>query len=526
MHDQDRPRDSQNGALRAQIKHIAVLAMVGCVVLLPWIDRCFGTTETNPGMYFGPFVRNFEQFGLFELKGVPLGVTVLADPAEGYPYLNHPPALSWVLLMFGGDEWQMRLCTVVGQIISSILTYLLLIRSCRAAVSFLAALLLLLTPVLTFYSQVSYEPVVMPLGLLMCLAVQRLTDGRPGRRARLAWLLALAGTSLIGPWIDWAFAYYCLALVPLAWMAGALWGTVRRLLLPALCSASSLALLLIWRQTAVQVGRKDGIFSLGQLFESSVGSSLSLFDLVHAWYERLPECFTLPVLLIAPFGILALWRADCRLAIALWFTGGIHLLVFRGHTMAGHHMFFAYSAVAMAACVALAIDRGLISRAPVLVRACLTALVVLWPAWSSFSIMRATSTNFFRDHGTLLSAATGPLAPAEGAGEYLVGWGVAGGYGYYMDSPLIRPLPIETAEELAASVARVKSELGIRYLWLRLEDLQGKLSRDDSDFEELFASSEKVRHPELEVELDLSGRGFIVRIREAWLVTMRHPAPK
>lgn len=523
MHNEDGPLHGRDLPLRTELRHVVILVVVGCIFLLPWIDRSFGTTEENPGKYFGPFVRNFEQFGLFALQGVPLGVTVLSDPAAGYPYLNHPPALSWVMLMFGSAEWQMRLCTVVGLIISSILTYLLLARRCGVPASLLAALLLLVTPVMAFYSQCSYEPVVLPLGLTMCLAIERLASGGLGPRQRRGWMLALAGASLIGPWIDWAFAYYCVALVPLAWQSGALRVTARRLLLPALCSASSLGLHLIWRQAAVQVGRREGIFSLGQLVDASAGQAPSLVDLLQAWSQRIPESFSLPVLVIACFGILALWRADRRLSIALWFTGVIHVLVFRGHSMHGHQMFFAYSAIVVVACVALGLLRGPLARLPLSIRCGLTAVVFLWPAWHSLALIQATTTTFFRDHGTLISAATKPMTRAEGQGEYMVGWGVAGGYGYYIDSPRVRLLPIETAQELARGLPRVRRELGVRYLWLRLEDMRGKPLRDDSDFAELFAPHAMVRHPELEVVLDLTGRGQLVRIREAWLVTLRQP---
>ncbi len=525
--------EDQHTDAKPRMAHIVLLLLSGCVLLLPWIDRCFAVLEAGGGQYTGPFVRNFERFGFFALKGLPLGPTLVDEPSLGIPYLNHPPAFFWLMYLFGSADWQMRLCTVLGQMLSSVLVYLLLVRRLGQMVALLTGFTFLVTPVLVFYSQVSFEPVVLPLGLLFMIAMDRLCNSELTARQRRAWNLVLLGVAFVGPWTDWAFSYYCLALVPLAWAKQRPWTTLRQLLPPGLCALASLVLLFVWRahvsNFVADQGRSEFNVSISQMFESTVLIRPSLGPTLVQWAVRFSETFTLPFVLIALFGMVPLWKADRRLFLALAITGVMNLLLHPGHTFRGHHMFLAYTTSLLSTCVVLAILHGPISRLHSsvwhYVRAAAIALILVWPAWVSLSLIQNTSTTFFRDQGQLLSAATRPMGPNE-QGRYLVGWGLNCGLrimGQYVDTSDVIPIPVDSAEELLKELEKVKEGLGARYLWLRTETADGVRIWDDQDMERLFQSYEKVRLPKLEVPVDLDGRGGVIRVREAWLVTLRHP---
>jgi hypothetical protein len=61
----------------------------GQILHLPELGRPFGFDETNLSSYFAVFVRNFEKHGFAELRGVPMGVSVVDTPQAAY--MTHPP---------------------------------------------------------------------------------------------------------------------------------------------------------------------------------------------------------------------------------------------------------------------------------------------------------------------------------------------------------------------------------------------------------------------------------------------------
>ena len=58
---------------RAVFASILVLVLLGAMFHAPRLSRPFGAADINAGMYFGLFVKTWEDFGFVELRGLPLG---------------------------------------------------------------------------------------------------------------------------------------------------------------------------------------------------------------------------------------------------------------------------------------------------------------------------------------------------------------------------------------------------------------------------------------------------------------------
>ncbi len=503
-----------------------MLFVLGCVLYLPFIGRDFGSKEQNPGSYFGPFVRNYEKFGIVETGGMPLGVTLLDKAEYGVPYMHHPPGLFWLLYAFGTEEWQMRLPTMLGAIIAAVLTFLLLLRYLGRFESMLAGLVVLTSPVVFFYAQVSYETILLPLGLGMMLAARALQHDELRHRKTVRF--ALVACAFCGPWIDWAFAFYCLALVPLLWQPR-FRHTIRALLLPAAASIAALALIMVWR---VWVSDLPGLphpkaSGLNALFEISVLDIPPPGQFIVACLGNLQRTYTLPVLVCAALGLWPLWRRSPRLSLALMLAGSLNVVLFASHALT-HELYFAYLAPLIGASVgALWHAASQFRPTRPLIRYLTAATVLAIATMASLRVMDRASTGFFRDLGQVLTRASGPVEPDGSRLKcYHVVHSFQRYYGYYADGPFIQPYPTRDPKWMATAVGSLAKAAGARYLWLKMSGPGTEKIpwlRDMPGLAEFLVNFEQERVPELEVTLNLNGIEDWVTVDEAWLVTLKHP---
>jgi hypothetical protein len=221
-----------------------VLAGVGLAGLWlqgPWLAAPFGFLENNAGYFFGPFAQSWERFGFAALRGIPLGPFEVwpEAPARGYCYFNHPPGTAWLYAALGSAEWQLRLPSVLATIAAGMLMALLLLPRLGAWAAVLGGIAVQALPVVAFAGQMSYEPPVLALGLLLFWGMERAADKARGG------MLAAAAAAAIGPWLDWSFGFFVLGL-PLVHGQRRLREIGRRILVPWCLSLASLLLVLAW----------------------------------------------------------------------------------------------------------------------------------------------------------------------------------------------------------------------------------------------------------------------------------------
>ncbi len=442
------------------------LVALGLLLHLPGIGRPFGVHEISGGNYFGVFARNFERLGLWELGGVPVGPVLFDQVDERWmtAYLSHPPGLFWLNAVVGADEARLRLLSALGHIATAILTLVIFRRLLGLWPATLAALVTLAFPVLAFFAIVSYESVVLPLGLGMLIAYQRAqTDDARARKRSLAVLGALA---FIGPWMDWQFLFFCAGLAALAW--GPWRAMVQRLWWPAACSTLAVALIFIWRIVAGgRWSKSDGPEGgVGTLLANTVGTRPAVGEFFGGFGQRALECFTSPAVLLALAGLWWLGRRAPRLTAALTVVGLMNAIVFPTHTMT-HTLYLAYLAPLLAGALAAAA-----ARTPRPAAIVLGAIVVGVAAWSTLDTRRLANTPFFRDVGAELTKAAG-----SGDERYAVLFNLPYCYGYYVDSPLVSVQrvtnPAKLEEWRVPEMVQLAEVQGIRYLWVRSEPAFG-----------------------------------------------------
>ncbi len=516
-------KEPEHAARRTRWIASLVLVVLGCALFLPFVDRAWTSHEANPGTYYGSFNTNYERFGFFHLWGLEVSPAVKDLQKGAIGYLNHPPAMAWVMYWCGLDEWQMRMPTVICVMILAVLLFRMLTASLGTLPAFGAGLLMIYMPTMSVYGQNSYELAVAVFGFAMMIAHDRTLRAEGPRRRDLATVIACA---FLGPWFDWSFWIYCAALVPITWGRG---GLVRKLWIPAASAVASVALLLLWRvwvQTLEHLPKppaeQAGLLEIiRKVMHESSGRTFG--DWVDGFSRMFQDGFTLPLCALALVGSVPLFRRAPRLAIA--FAIGIaHPVMFPSHSF-DHAMFFVYFAPFMAAASAAAIGLGRRLGRPVQVA--LIALSAAAPAYSAYYYFASTESDFYKDLGRILTDAVeyDDRAP-DGTHGYNVGhsWPY-GAYLAYLDSWRVFATPVRDAAALAAA-PESGAPRGARYVWLKFSEVPEFATRKFADppgLSELMERFPKTRLPELEVRIDVSGKGHHVTISEAWLVTLAEP---
>ena len=86
----------------------------------------------------------------------------------------------------------------------------------------------------------------------------------------------------------------------------------------------------------------------------------------------------------------------------------------------------------------------------------------------------------------------------------------------------IRDRPYRSTEFLAAA-PEASAPLGVRYIWLRFGAGKSGDFAEVAGMAALLEPFPRVRLPVLECQLDVTGEGDVVEIKEAWLVTLSEP---
>lgn len=550
---------------RASVDLLAVLGVVavGLALFLPFIGRSWTANEANAGTFYRAFSRVWDEFGFFALKGLEVGTTGVPtlQPGIATGYVNHPPAMAWVIYWAGSAEWQMRLPTVVCVIALGVMLYLWLAPRIGRLAAATAGVATLLPPTMSVHGQTSYELGVAVLGVGMMIAFERYLGAReranqpaeaeatgdglaPRTRATVWRTGVVVGTcAFLGPWFDWSFLYvYCLGLIPfvvrrrlgpVAQSVRLAWG----LWLPAAVATTSLGLLFWWRFVVTndpdlpdvpdtQVGIVDLYLRTWHEFQQR-GVWTSFLGAV----RMVREGFTDVLLIAALIGVVPLFRAVPRVACALAF-GALHPALFPSHAL-DHAMFFVYIAPILVLSAGMTVQlvfrwsqrwssardggAGLVPR---IVGSIALLLVLGAPGLSATQHLRATSYDFYRDLGRVLSE-------AADEDRYVVGHGWPyGAYTAYIDALRVFPYSVRDAGLLAQQPSLRRAEgLGVRYLWLRFGDVPAfaREFEEPDGLAELMRQFPRDRVSKLEGRFDVTGRGHVVEVTEAWLVTMSDP---
>jgi hypothetical protein len=489
---------------RRRLVAVAVLIGLGLSFHLPRIDRPFGGSDQNPGIYDATYARNYERLGLRETRGSQLGRYLLTDVSQGAVDVRHPPGVPLLYYAIGTAEWQVRLVTVVGSIVAAILLYLILTASFCHGASLFGAAVFLLSPNVALHSQASVEDILIPTGLALFLALRLAAAG--GKVAPRAVVIA---ATAIGPWIDWGFAFFCLACVPICW-AGTVAGTLRRLALPATVSILSLVSVLAWRAWAsgalgLVVPAND--MDVGQLFATYVLERPPFLDFVSSRANLATASMTWTLVVLLVLGILPLWRRDPKLATALTLTGLLTITAFATHGDWAYYTNLVPLVAASAAALFAAV-RWIPERVRLVVGVAVVAIVAV----SSWRVTTATSTTLYADAGRIMSAAS---RGANGESYMVVHNLGLHYYGYYVDSKdvVFRGF----ADPVLLDTERKKpSEQGLRFLWAR-----GAVLPSRPGLAKFLRQFPMRRLPELEVTF--VSWGLEIAIDEAWMVTLRNP---
>jgi hypothetical protein len=194
--------------------------LFGCGVVLLWVFlRLFDFTLLPPA-YNGllitqPFcglhswdladrawaARSHLKYGLGYTKG--LRTLVVGDPPPLIPeyYVSHPPLETWILalgmLIFGTQDWSVRLFELVFSLPCLLLTLLILRKLHGGACALLSGLILILLPYSAYFG---FNPLMVLLGrwaLYRYLPLTGRSDGGPTARPRYLVELENRGQPLI-----------------------------------------------------------------------------------------------------------------------------------------------------------------------------------------------------------------------------------------------------------------------------------------------------------------------------------------
>ncbi|MGE0142799.1 MAG: hypothetical protein AB7I19_06005 [Planctomycetota bacterium] len=485
---------------------LALCALLSLGIQLPGLGRPYGWIEQNPGLYYGVFAKNLANLGFFETRGVQLWRHVGDSLGDLVGNFHHPPLIAWLFYLLGGSEAASRLSIVFATILGGLALYGLLRPRTSSVAALSASAFYMLGPAMGFISMAAVESLAVGCGLGLLLGVARWTEGRRDRRT--VFLILISG--LFGPWTDWPFVFYCAGAVPLVAarslprMAACLW-------LAAGVSLFSLLLFLLWREWAIALPglvSEGHSRSMGELLQVKVLDRPPWDELLASIVRRARIVFSTPFATAAGVGLLASLVTHPRLVATLFLAGLGPMLTFG---FQADPVYCSYAAPLAALGVGTAVDRGCaLLRLPRSAQAAAVAAVAILCAMTTRRMVDEDRTNFLRDAGRVMTAAT---RDAQGRERYDVTHDLFAYYGYYVESKRVLPFQVDDPRWLELLLAQNNGD-GVRHLWLRIEGVTRPLDGFLADFP-------KVRVPELEGP-SCARRGESV-IAEAWLVTLREP---
>lgn len=512
----ERPRPHLGWLLPA----LGIPLLVATALHVPWLDDPFGPGANNAGSFFGVYARTWDRHGFFELRGLPVAMFGLGDPAQnGVAYLNHPPLAFWASA--GGDEpWRLRMPSFVAHLLLVLFIGGLALgrerRMLRAAAS---ALAVAVAPCLVFWVGVSYELPVMAIGVLLWMIGARIVDG--GHRL---WHLPLALAAFAGVWLDWSFGLYCLALWPLATIRGGF----RRSLEVAGVAALGVALAIGswwwwagWAQEAPKAPRGDGLGVFENRAEETIGLPADWGVWAEGLLERLLEGHGVAFLVAGAAGlVLALFQRP-RITLAL-LTAAVAQVVIPAEHARTHIQFTAFLVLP------LALGIGCLASGPrrlALVGALVAVVACGFVARDAVDDQRAGTHAIFADLGLTLDEASADFdALGQFARAFDVGFNLPYVFPYYIESPFTAPGILAPAQ-LQELLGRERIN-GLRFLLLEWEVTPAEKAdrffpTDRRLVDALEASGAPATEiPRLITTVRFENGGFDVHIRRARVFTL------
>ena len=493
--------------LRRPVVWFVGLAVAMAVFHAPWLDAPLTMLQLNAGNYFGVFCNNWERFGFWELRGLPLMPQLVENVGDGHPYVHHPPGLSWMFYALGGHEWSMRLPTVVSGFVAAVFFYRLARTRLGAGPSFVGACLVACNPSFAEVAQASYEPVVIAAGLVV------MAEAVAPTRSRAVSCALQAVAAFVGAWMGWGFAFLGLASVALVWQLRRPARSLAPVVVPGVASLVALVTIDLWTGWALAApgvvpppSTDTEILELLQhwTFDERPGIGW----MVDHFANVTPTVWSHWLIAALLLGIVpALLRAP-RIAIAgLVIGAGPYVMLLKPQDL----IWFCYSVPLLAFAAAALVDLPARARwRGVRIAAAVGGGVLIGGVVHASSTLRAESaTPLFRDLGEALSEAA---AEPRWQAAHNFPYGVA----YYFQSPRIVLQGLHTPEQLQALVDAPGTD-GWRYIWL--EPTNRRLVHPlMKAFLEPF---EKRRLPRLEGRT--SAKHDAIVIEAAWLVTLREP---
>jgi hypothetical protein len=474
----------------------------------PSLTAPFCTWQLNAGAYFGVFCRNWEQFGCWRLRGLPLMSQLVDDVGAATPYVHHPPGLSWMFHLLGGAEWSMRLPTVVGSVLAAWCWFRIVRTICDVRAAAWSAMVLLLCPCMAVVSQASYEVVVIACGLVVFAELLAPIGGR--RRSRALQVAA----AFFGTWIDWGFGFFAIACVPLALRAGFRAG-LRALLWPAAGAGAALVSILVWKHWALG---QPGLMPLPTV-DSDLVAMFQRFVFGErtdpGWFWRhlsATVATTWSPWLLGTFG-LGVGFALVRMPRLLLAVGIVAIAPFVILVRPADYVWHTFQSPLMALTAAAAVDAmlRLPPRGARRLAAVVAALVLAGVAHASWSLRADAATTFFARLGATLTE----VAKRPGMA---VAHNFPAAMACYLRAPRIVREGIYLPHQLQPLIDRTGGT-GWCYLWLKSASPEFVVP----GIEQLLSPFPRTRVPELEGTLGPAGDRATGGVAEAWLYTLSEP---
>lgn|GEM_PF-4548506 len=451
--------------LRRLLPPVLIL-LVALAVHLPQLKAPFGPGEINGGIFFGPFVQTWDHLGIVACRGVPLACSPYADPASASAYLHHPPGAFWVHWLFGAQEWQLRIPGILAMLASALLLYALVKPAGGVLAATSAACALLLLPVIAVYARVSYEPLVLALGLFSVFAFEQ-SFHQPRQSLRRVAKVSLLAAVFCAVWMDWAGLFFALGLFVL--LPGKPRADALRLaalaLATAILAAASVFVWQVWAVHAPALGVARATMDLGSILNAAVMDSPGAAEALTNLAQRLLEGSggLLPLLAALP-GLVMLSSNALRITLALLIPAALNVLIFRRHAEV-HVFYFAYFAPALA--IALGYGSTYVRRFPIFtfILALTWCVPLTLACWSGQS---AASHPFFRDLGALFDKETCVRNEAgETVGTNKVHTNLPYAYSYYYRTPGV--VCGSNSQALAQELEHLDQRAGLRFVHCDLQ---------------------------------------------------------
>lgn len=480
-----------------------LLIVLGLAFHLPRLHHPLGAIDQNAGKYFGPTLIAYEEIGFAELRGLPTWLQPTTRADRVWPYPTHPPGLFWIMAALGTGEAAMRLPTVIGAILAAIALLLLLRPIIGLWPAFAAGACQLGVPAMTAYGQTSYAPVVLALGLWLLLSTTELRKATGA--AACGWRAVQVATCIVGPWIDWPFALYCLglAIVTMRWPLRA-W--ISELVVPAVVTIVSVGLFIAWRACIASAPFLRPTLPENDFVEMALVPFVKrapLDEFLTAASRFLVDTTGLPVALLGTAGMVLLVARAPRLTMGLLVAAASHVLVFSTHSLThwGHYNYFA--APLAAGVGALGVIRSGLLR-PIAAVGLVAAVCAGWAA--GIATVTRNETDLYRDIGHTAVEAT--LQPGEGPfyDQVYVLHNFGGHLPYYAYSDWVIALPATDVLTLEMMRRSKLYEHGFRYLWFKPPQSMSK--RVDPALSAFLEPYPRQRLLDLERKLHAAGRQF------------------